>query len=163
MIDLLRPQCDFNLWFARNLVTDVPDDQMSAQPIQGQVINHPAFLLGHVAWADDNALKMLGVQPPAAAAEINALCAQGTKPLSDRSKYPSKDAMLKYFEEAQGRLVAAIAKAKPETLAQPTPERMRAMFPTVHQMLLGLLTGHTAFHLGQISAWRRAMGMPPVF
>jgi hypothetical protein len=50
----------------------------------------------------------------------------------------------------------------PEALARPAPERMRSRFPTVANVLLGLMTSHFASHLGQLSAWRRAVGLPSV-
>jgi len=53
--------------------------------------------------------------------------------------------------------------ATSEALAQPAPERMRSRFATVGQMIYGLMTAHEATHLGQFSAWRRAIGLPSVF
>jgi hypothetical protein len=162
MLDLLLPTYTFNLTYAEKLAADVPDDQMCAQPIPGRVMNHPAFVLGHLAWASDNGLKLLG-QEPALTAEWKELVIMGAKPLADRSRYPAKDVLLKALENAHARLAAALANVAPETLAQPAPERMRARFPTVGNMLAGLMTSHEASHLGQFSAWRRAMGFPSVF
>ena len=71
--------------------------------------------------------------------------------------------MLKTLEDAHARLADAVTKAAPETLAQPAPERIRERFPTVGALLVGLMTSHHASHNGQLSAWRRAMGLPPVF
>ena len=34
------------------------------------------------------------------------------------------------------------------------------MFPTVGAAINFYLTGHVMMHAGQISAWRRCMGMP---
>jgi DinB superfamily len=162
MLDLLLPTYNFNLTYAQKLAADVPDDQMCAQPVPGRVMNHPAFVLGHLAWASDNGLKLLG-QEPALTGEWKELVIMGAKPLADRSRYPAKDLLLKALESAHARLAAAVATAAPEVFAQPAPERMRARFPTVGNMLLGLMTAHEASHLGQFSAWRRAMGFPSVF
>jgi hypothetical protein len=162
MLDLLLPTYNFNLTYAQKLAADVPDDQMCAQPVPDRVMNHPAFVLGHLAWASDNVIKFLG-QEPALTADWKELVVTGGKPLADRSRYPAKDVLLKALENAHTRLAAAVATATSETLAQPAPERMRARFPTVGSMLLGLMTAHEASHLGQFSAWRRAMGFPSVF
>ena len=35
--------------------------------------------------------------------------------------------------------------------------------PTVGDLLAHLLTTHSAYHLGQLSTWRRAAGLPEVF
>jgi hypothetical protein len=162
MIDLVLPIYNFTLTYAQKLVADVPDDQMCAQPVAGRVMNHPAFLLGHLAWAEDGVAGMVGGKP-ALGADWKALFGMGETPLADRSRYPAKDALLKELEGAHARLVAAASAATPEMLAQPAPERMRNRFPTVGNMLAGLMTLHASSHLGQLSAWRRAMGFPSVF
>jgi uncharacterized damage-inducible protein DinB len=162
MMDLVRPSYNFNLVYAQKLVTDVADDQMCAQPVPGRVLNHAAFLLGHLAWASENGLKFLGGES-ARAEEWKELFGTGAKPLADRSRYPAKAALLQALEEAHAHLAAAVGKATTEALAQPAPERLRGRFPTVGHALLGLMTSHEAMHLGQLSAWRRALGLPSVF
>jgi hypothetical protein len=48
-------------------------------------------------------------------------------------------------------------------LAQPLPdERYRHIFPTIGHALLHILTAHAAVHVGQVSVWRRAFGLPPL-
>ncbi len=42
-------------------------------------------------------------------------------------------------------------------------ERFRKLMPTLGDGMTFLLTGHFWMHLGQLSAWRRACGMPPLF
>jgi hypothetical protein len=38
---------------------------------------------------------------------------------------------------------------------------MRDLFPTIGAAINFYLIGHVQVHLGQISAWRRGMGLPP--
>ena len=40
-------------------------------------------------------------------------------------------------------------------------ERLRGKFPTVGAALGFYVSGHMMMHLGQLSAWRRAMGLGP--
>ena len=163
MTDLVSNVSRLNLWYSQKLVADVPDEQMCAQPVAGRVMNHPAFLLGHLAWAaGDVATGLLGL-PPACPEGWKELFGMGAAPSADRSRYPSKAVLLQTLEDAHARLADAVAKATPETLDRPAPERMRSRFPTVGAMLVGLMTAHEASHNGQLSAWRRAMGLPPVF
>lgn len=161
MIELVLPTYNLNLAYAQKLAADVPEDQMCAQPVPGRVMNHPAFLLGHMAWASDSVAGMLDQQPTHA--DWKELFGTGAKPLAERSRYPAKADLLKSLEDAHIRMAAALAKATPEALAAPAPERMRSRFPTVGHMALGLMTAHEGTHLGQFSAWRRAMGLPSVF
>ncbi len=163
MMDLVLNVSRLNLWYSQKLVADVPEEQMCAQPVPGRVMNHAAFVLGHLAWAaGDVAFGLLGL-PPTCPEGWKELFGQGATPSSDRSRYPSKAVLLQKLEEAHARLADFVTKATPETLAQPAPERARARFPTVGAMLVGLMTAHEASHNGQLSAWRRAMGLPPVF
>src|ERR1700676_1126074 len=104
MMDLILPAFRLNLWYSQKLVADVADEQMCAQPVAGRVMNHPAFLLGHLAWAaGDVAATKLGL-PPAFPPEWKDLFVMGAAPLSDRSRYPSKAALLQALEEAHARV-----------------------------------------------------------
>ncbi len=165
IFELARPTYNMMLGYGQKLVADVPDDQMCAQPIPDRVLNHPAFLLGHLAWAHDSRAAALTGQPAGMASDPKwkEIFGMGAKPSADRSLYPSKVELLKAFEESHARLGEAAAKATPDALAQPLPEPMRNRFPTVGNLVLGLMTSHFATHLGQLSAWRRAMGYPSVF
>ena len=163
MMELVVPVFNLNLWYSQKLVADLTDEQMCAQPVEGRVMNHPAFLLGHLALVAGNfATGFVGAAPVCPEA-WKELFNQGATPLADRSRYPSKAVLLKALEDAHARLADAVVKAAPEMLSQPAPEKMRARFPTIGALLAGMMTAHEASHNGQLSAWRRAMGLPPVF
>ena len=34
------------------------------------------------------------------------------------------------------------------------------VFPTIRHFLTQVLAGHTAYHIGQVNLWRKAMGLP---
>ncbi|HTU27564.1 MAG TPA: DinB family protein [Pirellulales bacterium] len=160
-----------NLATAKKLVADLSDDQMAAQPVPGKVMNHAAFILGHLAWTSDVGVKLLHDSVPAAAALGVApwndegwkeLFAMNAQPQLDGSKYPSKEKLLAALEDGHHRFAKALYGVTPEILAQPAPERVRSRFPSLGHLLIALLTSHEATHLGQLSAWRRALGLPPV-
>jgi uncharacterized damage-inducible protein DinB len=163
MMDLILPAFKLNLWYSQKLVADLTEEQMCAQPISGVVMNHPAFLLGHLALVAGNFATGFVGAAPVCPEEWKELFNQGAKPLADRSRYPSKAELVKALEDAHARLADAVTKATPEMLSQPAPEKMRSRFPTVGGLLAGMMTSHEASHNGQLSAWRRAMGLPPVF
>ena len=48
----------FLMQYCRMLLAEITDERMTEQPMAG--VNHPAWILGHLAWAADGALAMLG-------------------------------------------------------------------------------------------------------
>ena len=150
-----------NLNYAQRLVADIPEDQMCAQPVPGRVMNHAAFLLGHVAWVNDGIASLISGAPQRLA-DWKEVHGMGANPTADRSCYRSKEELLNAYAEAHARLAEAYTNASPEVLARPAPERMRARFPTVGHVAITMMTSHGALHNGQMSAWRRAMGWPRI-
>ena len=150
----------FGLECTKLLVDDVPDDQMSRQP--AGIVNHPAWTLGHFVYASNFAAVLLGLESTAPRAWTK-LFGKGTTPLEDRSKYPTKDELIAALDRQHARVAEALANADPALFGQPMPnDEFREIMPTIGDGLGYLLVAHEANHLGQLSAWRRAMGMPPV-
>lgn len=146
--------------YARMLVADIPDEQMTIQP--SGIVNHPAWTLGHLANTADAALKLLGVAP-LCPSDWPEKFGRGSTPLPDRGIYPAKGVLMAALEAAHGKLAAAVESATPEMLNAANPnERNRQFFPTAGSLIAHIMTSHQATHLGQLSAWRRAMGMKSV-
>lgn len=156
MFDLERRLYADLLGYARELVADVPDEELAEQPTPG--LNHPAWTLGHLVVAADYGLHLLGA-PATAPDGWGGLFNPGTVPDPNRAAYPPKGELLAAYEAAHATTDAAVAAADPAGVARANPvESMRARFPTLADMLGYLLTTHEATHLGQLSAWRRMMG-----
>ena len=152
---------EFLVRFGQRLLSEIPDERMTEQPLPG--VNHPAWILGHLALTADGVGEMLGGKRTLPA-EWSTLFGQGSQPSSVRSGYPSKSELLRAFEECHHRLREQAAAAGPEVLAQPpTSPRAREAFPTFKELAAFILTGHVGVHLGQLSAWRRMIGLPPTF
>jgi len=155
--------------YAERLLKDVPDHMYARKPtwgLGGKEIdtNHPAWVFGHLALYPPRIVQMLGgsVEPPPAAFE--PLFKNGAPCLDDPrgTVYPSMAAINAEFFRQTDAALAALAKATDKQLEAPTPdETARKHFPTVGEMCLFMLNNHVAMHLGQISAWRRCMGLPP--
>ena len=61
------------------------------------------------------------------------------------------------FRSLYADLTTNAPTASAEALAVPNPhERARPAFPTAGDFAAFLLTGHLAYHLGQLSMWRAA-------
>lgn len=147
--------------FAHALVKDIDDADMARQPFEGA--NHPAWILGHIVVTTDGVLKIFG-QAPTAPAEWTTLFGRGSTPTTNRTDYPSKEALLAALDAAFDRAAAAAAAATEEQIAGPhNVEMLRRGLPTKGDLVAMLLTTHVAQHLGQLSAWRRATGGAAMF
>ena len=154
----------FNLTYARKLVEDVPADRMCEQPsIDGKAVpNHAAWVIGHLANTCDFAGKLLGLEP-AGPHEWAQLFGNRSSPVPDPSRYPDKDALLKALEEGHARVASAFTQVDQARLSARSEAGPAQFFPTVGEMVTFIMTAHEATHLGQLSAWRRAIGLKSVF
>jgi len=83
----------------------------------------------------------------------------GSTPRSDGDPYPRKEELRSLLAEATRRLSETLRSADPSVLMRQFSEED---FPTMGHLLLQVVVAHTAYHAGQLSAWRRALGRGPV-
>ena len=157
MIQHLTYLYQFNLQFAETLVKDLKGEQMVEQP--NGVINHPAWSLGHLAVSADHLGEFLGLDS-ALPDGWGEMFKTGGTPSGDVAAYPSKDRLLEVLAAQHQRNTDAVRSADLAQFAEPHPnEGTRKYFPTVGDMVMFLMTSHEMDHLGQVAAWRRAMGL----
>ncbi|HMN96223.1 MAG TPA: DinB family protein [Phycisphaerales bacterium] len=150
------------LSYAELLVKEIDPAKFAHMPVAG--LNHPAFTIGHLAMYPDRALGILGRQDLARPkAGWDALFLAGCPCVEQDGRYPPKEEIVAHFVERTGAVLAVASEATEAQLAAPNPleGRMRELFPTVGAVLAFVLIGHPMMHLGQVSAWRRVIGMPP--
>jgi hypothetical protein len=143
-------------------MNDVEDAKMADLPAPG--VNHPAWILTHLAVCTDYAAKLFG-EPALCPKEWHQRCGPGSTLVSERSFYASKHDLLSALEAGHARVSEAAGRATEEVLAKPHGVQLafvKNKFPTVGDLAAHLMTTHTGFHLGQLSLWRRMMGMPGV-
>ncbi len=148
--------------YGRSLSADLDDDRLSEQPLPG--VNHPAWLLGHLAICCDYALQLLDRQP-LCPPEWQEVFGPGTVPLPEREAYPARAELIESLERGHQHVLRRIVDARPDNMARPHGlqiEFLAQPLPTVGDLLAHLITTHEAVHLGQLSAWRRMMGLPGV-
>ena len=88
---------------------------------------------------------------------------QKSAPSSKATAYPPGPSLAARYKALHEVAERGLEAASAELMAKANPlERWRAVHPTVGDMLLTLMVKHESGHLGQLSAWRRAMGMAPV-
>lgn len=156
-------QMDINLAYAKALVSDVDDANMALCPGPG-LENHPAFTLGHISSAIGLTIKALGgtYNPNPEWEKVFKRQGPGDPriPSTTRSDYPSKASLLNALEQEHNNLQSLLLTLAPEKLASPLSWRFSSHLPTTWDMLTYITLTHTAMHLGQLAAWRRALGLP---
>jgi hypothetical protein len=152
---------DNQLRYALALLADLTDEQFVLRP--GGNMNHPAWILGHVSLYHPVTVQLLrgeAIDDP----KNNVLFGfAGQGPVDGIQAYGSKQSLVSTFEAGHEQVAQALLSAEPQAFERPPSlERWAKMYPTVEFMLPDLLIHHESMHIGQISIWRRAAGLPGV-
>jgi hypothetical protein len=146
--------------FLHRLIADVPDESMAVQ--SHGAVNHPAWVIGHLIYSCQLIAGEMGVKPWLSPG-WDQLFGTGSQPTDSREAYPGKDELLALLDDAQQRVCRRLAELGVEGLAAPLPDvRYRHLFPTLGHAVSHVLTSHAAVHVGQVSVWRRVVGMGPL-
>lgn len=152
---------DNGLRYALALSDDLTDEQMVLRP--GGNMNHPAWILGHMSIYYPVVLDLLAGRSTDDPADHELFGFRGKGPVDDLAVYGSKAAQLERFEKGHEQVAQALLAATPEQLNQPPSlKRWADAYPSVAFMLPDLLLHHESLHIGQLSIWRRAAGLPAV-
>ena len=160
MLRHVKRVMDLNHYYATLLLDDIPDGQMCQQP--GSMVNHPAWSLGHITLSLEQGAMAIGM-PSSLPEKWRTLFGLGSKPTPNRADYPGKAELVRAYDAQHQRISARLETLSAEELQEPNEgEGARGLLPTVGDALLFVATAHAGVHLGQISAWRRLMGLPHV-
>lgn len=164
MADLIAAPARLTRGYAELVAKDIPAEQFARIP-QGVNTNHPAWIFGHLSLYPDKVLSLIERDDLASPRDdfeslFNAKSECRDDP--DGSIYPPKDEITSHFFARTDAVCAALAEADDETLAKPNtvgpdPQTLN----TVGAFANFLMTSHAMLHLGQVSAWRRMMGLGP--
>ncbi len=150
--------------YGETLTTNIPAEDFAHIPHPG--MNHPAFCLGHLSLYPNELLRLLGrkehiVDKP----DFVPLFQAGTQCVEQDGRYPPKHDITRFYFDRHHVLCDALADVgdKLPGLMQGCPHSpFKRWFPTIGATLIYYLNNHHMQHLGQISAWRRVMGLPPL-
>lgn len=166
--NMIAASCSLGIVYAERMLTDVAaaDFARFAQP-GGQLVisNHPAFIYGHLSLYGARIVKDLGgdlaaVRPPDSFDCLfskDATCQDDP----DGTIYPNMNVVIDKFN-ASYRAAEAILRATDDARflqSNPIEGRLSELFPTIGAVHAFYVSGHFMGHLGQMSAWRRMMGM----
>ena len=148
------------LAFIREQVADLSEEEMVLQP--PGVPNHAAWTLGHLIYSCQEIGIELGLAPWLPS-DWESQYGYGSLPSHIGSANSSKPTLLALLAGAGDRLRNALLLMDESAWAKPLPdEKTREILPTLGHALVQVIIAHTAFHAGQLAAWRRAIGRAPV-
>lgn len=165
--DAILPSARTTRAYAERLLKDVQPAQF-ARLAKGVESNHPAWIFGHLSIYPDRVLEMLGrpeLAKPREGFEKIFGAGASAEPMRDDpsgSIYPDMESITAYYFDRTDAVISALAETSDEQLQKPNPnERMADRFPTVGAMTDFMLGAHSMMHFGQLSTWRRIMGLGP--
>jgi hypothetical protein len=161
-IDTILNQYDFNLAYAMRLVGDLTDEQMTITPATG-LVNHPAWTLGHLASASALLTEDLGAEIDFPKEWSVLFLRKGpgdpTLPDPDTAKYPSKKDLLDELRRQHEKVKQLVRQQTDDELKKSVQWKFNDHMPTLFDVVVFFCINHEAMHLGQLAAWRRAMGL----
>lgn len=149
--------------YAESLAKDIPAEKFAFKP--HPTINHPAWCFGHLALYPDRTFGMLlGRSDLARVNErFTKLFEPGTKCEDNAAVYPPKDEIMAELRARHAVMIDYLDRVDDEVLQRETThERYKARFPKIGHALHFLFANHIMMHLGQVSSWRRCVGLPSV-
>jgi len=154
--------------YGERLLVGVTPENFARKPMaNGQPIhcNHPAWVYGHLACYPSKMAAAVGLELPGAMAPagFEDLFKDGTECRDDAAHtiYPAMEAVTSAFFRTHDAIFEHLGSVDDSKLLIPTPdEKARARFPLLASRVLFLANNHLMMHFGQISTWRRCMGLP---
>ena len=151
------------LRYGQMLAKDIPADKFCEMPTP--TMNHPAFCYRHLAMYPNKALNLMGLANQIVERDGWSELFDAPAPcLPDAGKYPSKDEIIAHYVDRYTTALSALPAVKDEVFRQESPfeGKFKEMVPTIGSAVNFLLNNHHMLHLGQVSTWRRAAGLPSV-
>jgi hypothetical protein len=151
-------QCRFILstMFERG-VAGLDDSHRAIEPQPGA--KTAGWIVGHLTVTGDFARKLCG-RKSIAPSDWRPLFNPGTTPSRDAATYPPMAALVTKAREVYVDLQDAALAVDVSALVLENPFTPgRAAFPTSGEFLRYMMTGHFAYHCGQLVTWRSAAGL----
>lgn len=159
---------EHSIRYVERLVVGVAPEQFGRLAAPGGVMvqsNHGAFILGHLSIYGPRVVEHIGgdvaaVTPSPRCVEVfskDAKCVDD----QDGTLYPPMAEIIEAFLKTYRTTLPPLRSADDALMAQANPMggRMTELFPTLGSMLTFYAGGHVSMHLGQMSAWRRMLGL----
>ncbi len=155
----IAPALTMTLGYAAKLIDSIPAEQFAVMPKAD--LNSAAFCIGHLALYAPWVCELLGhPQVDAIPSTYDALFKNGAPCLATAGVYPSKEELIKNFNSGWNKVALLLPTVDDAHFAKVNPvAQMVERLPTIGALVAFMCLAHNTMHLGQISAWRRVMGL----
>lgn len=142
-------------YFYEKFTADLSDAEYFKPPIEGG--NHAAWLLGHVACAEDSLVALITGGTKRIPEATHELFKGGSMCVANPSKYPSRRQIDELFRNSRANTIEALTKYNDRKWEEPSPQGWdKLVFPTMGAMW-ALQGTHQFWHIGQVTVCRQAM------
>ncbi len=150
-------QCRYLLRLAEGAVDDLDDSHAALSPMPGR--KTAGWLIGHLVVTADGGRRICG-REALCPKEWRRMFGRGSQPSAIRGEYPAMSQLRAMLTTTYDDLCDVALSMSPEFAAAVNPyEPARGEFPSIGLFVRWMLTGHLAYHLGQLTLWREATGM----
>ncbi len=154
-VEVLRQQARASQRVVEINLQGVTHEEGLIQPSPGG--NCLNWVLGHLIWAYNGALPLLG-QEPVMDKDAVKRYARGSSPITDPAEALDLQALLDGWKEASKRMDAGLAGLTQEVLDRPAPNSPTGNPNETVRTLLTTVAFHQAYHAGQAGILRRLVG-----
>lgn len=150
--------------YGEKLCADIPADKFGHMPMKG--VNSALFNMGHLAIYPEFVLGMIDRKDLVQAVDPTweALFKNGSPCLEQDGRYPEKQPIMERFKARYAAVADVLPSVSDDLFAKPNPMggRMTEILPTIGAAVMFMCGSHLQMHLGQVSAWRRVIGLGSV-
>jgi uncharacterized damage-inducible protein DinB len=160
-VDFIRQALERTTNITLALVDDMQDAPLTFPTPKGG--NHPLWVLGHLAFAEGEIMRVMTGRPNPLA-DWKERFGAGTEPTADAKAYPSLAEARKAFTTARAATLDMLASLTDADLDRPSkecPPELKDFLGTYAQCLMVLII-HPMHHRGQVADARRAAGRKPL-
>ena len=156
-MDAAVHQCGHHLGTATGIMKGLSDAHLALEPHPGT--KTAGWLIGHLCVTGDYGRKLCG-RPPVCPKEWRAKFNPATIPSHDAADYPPIAELVDTFNRIYTDLMVAAGALDAAGRDAPNSFTPAAgSIPTAGEFVAYMMTGHLAWHLGQLHAWRAAAGV----
>ncbi len=149
----------FARYWTMSFLRGIPEDRYTWQPWAGA--NHVTWTLGHLMVTDNWILKTLGGADRDPDGRLAAIYGMGSRPEPDAARYLPPEELKRAMAAARQELLQFAEQMSEEELLRPNEGDLQRFAPDRVGMLYSL-AWHEGMHGGQLTAIRKALGLPPI-